>query len=45
MTMDIEITTCTEVTYLFHGKKPVALREAGIDGILNRRVLKWSSIK
>jgi hypothetical protein len=43
MANEIEITYCTEDAYPPIGKTPPTFREVGVDRLLNRRVLDWSS--
>ena len=40
--MDLDISQCTEDYFPPRGKKPVTLKETGVDRLLNRRVLTWS---
>jgi len=41
--MDMEIVPCTEDAYAPRGETPSTLREVGIERLLNRRIIKWSS--
>lgn len=43
MTHDIEITICTEDAYPPLGRKPATFREVGVDRLLSRRIVQWSS--
>ena len=43
MVLDLEVIPCTEDAYAPLGKKPITLSEVGIERILNRRIVKWST--
>ena len=43
MDIDLEITDCTEDAFAPKGKKPLTLKEVGVDRLLNRRILKWAA--
>ncbi len=43
MVLDLIAIPCTEDTYKPDGTKPITLREVGIERLLNRRIIKWSS--
>ncbi len=42
MTEYLNISICTEDDFAPRGKKPITLRDIGVERILNRRVLTWS---
>ena len=43
MVLDFKVIPCNENAYAPLGKKPITLSEVGVERILNRRIVKWSS--